>query len=74
MLSTPYNPYENRSYKIVISTAVGFSLATSALILRLFCRWLCHKRLELNDFFIIAAYVCVRENTRTVATLANTCM
>lgn len=57
MLPLPENPYENKSWKVIVSTAVGFALATTGLFLRLLSRWLCHKRLEANDWLIIAAYV-----------------
>lgn len=45
------------SYKIILSTAWGFAIATTGIILRLVSRWLCRKRLETNDYLILAAYI-----------------
>lgn len=59
MLPNPANPYENDSYKVVVSTAVGFGIATAGLVLRLISRRLCRKRLEMNDWLIICAYVSI---------------
>ena len=57
LLPTPQDPYQDNSYKVVVSTAVGFALATTGVALRLVSRWLCRKQLELNDWLIICAYV-----------------
>ena len=48
---------EDQGYKIILATAFGFAIATVAVLLRLASRWLCRKRLEANDYFILAAYV-----------------
>ena len=56
-LALPAHPFEENSRKIIVAVAVGFALATIGIVLRLFSRWLCKKRLELNDYLILAAYV-----------------
>lgn len=48
---------EDTTWKIIVSTAFSFAIATIGLILRLASRWLCRKRLELNDYLIIIAYI-----------------
>lgn len=48
---------EYTGWKIVVSTAFSFAIATTGLVLRLASRWLCRKRLEVNDYLIIIAYI-----------------
>lgn len=50
------DPTANISGKIVASTLAGFIIATTAILLRLFCRWVCRKSLEANDYLILLAY------------------
>lgn len=51
------DPYEDRGYKVILATAFGFAIATTAVVLRLSSRWLCRKTLELNDYLLFLAYV-----------------
>lgn len=48
--------HENNSWRVIVATAFGFSIATTAIALRLVSRWLCRKRLEANDYLILSAY------------------
>lgn len=50
------DPNADISGKIKASTAAGFAIATIAIILRFFCRWVCRKSFMLNDYLILAAY------------------
>ena len=52
-------PHDNKGYKAAVATAIAFALATFGIIGRFVARFLCRKRLELNDYFIILAYVCL---------------
>lgn len=56
-LALTVDPTEDKSYKVIASTAVAFAIATLSIILRFAARWLCRKRLELNDYLILLAYI-----------------
>ncbi|KAI9717115.1 MAG: hypothetical protein M1828_007448 [Chrysothrix sp. TS-e1954] len=56
-LPASYYSKEDESYKVIISTAVGFALATLAICGRLVSRFLTRKRLEWNDYLILLAYI-----------------
>ena len=53
----PDDLYADKSYKLVVTTVVSLVLATIGLVGRFAARTICKKRLELNDYFIILAYV-----------------
>ena len=53
----PVDLYANKSYKLIITTVVSFVLATIGIVGRFAARWICRKRLELNDYLIALGYV-----------------
>ena len=49
--------YADHSYKLAVTTAVSLVLATIGILGRFLARIICRKRLESNDYFILAGYV-----------------
>ena len=56
-IQMPANLYEDKSYKLIVTTVVSFVLATFGIIGRFIARAICRKRLELNDYFILLGYL-----------------
>ena len=57
-LPPPAHPWETQTWKIIVSTAVGFALSALAVLLRLLSRFLSRKQLDWSDWLIVAAFVC----------------
>ena len=61
--------YADHSYKLVVTTAVSFVLATIGIVGRYVARVICRKTLELNDYMIFLGYVSRRQSACMVTQL-----